>query len=245
MAIKGKGKTRSRPVARAPRRLPVEVKPAFFARRWIQISGALAGGVLLMVVLVWATNGLRTEHARNRHKADLVRERAAVQAWQGQVQAAIGKLGSASPGSQPAILPDLTTALASLGKGTVPGGAAQTLRTDAGNAQAAAGLLDKYDLVKQIRSKGFNVTQVNYLLNSQTKMVEGLQLYVQAATLARGAVAAKGPGAVKAAAAQATAVQKLAEKIFNEGFSDYSQVLPTVGLFQQPQAPSIPGLGGS
>ena len=40
MAIKGKGKTRSRPPARAPRPIPVVVKPPFFRRRWVQVVGA-------------------------------------------------------------------------------------------------------------------------------------------------------------------------------------------------------------
>jgi len=245
MAIKGKGKTRSRPVAKAPRRMPIEVKPAFLLRRWVQVSGAFIGGILLLVVVIWATNGLRSEHQRNQRKADLARERSAVQAWQGQVQVAVAKVGSATPGSQPSILPDLTTALSSLSKGTVPAGVVKTLPTDTTNAQAAADLLDKYDLVSQIRNKGFDVAQANYLLNSQTRMVEGLQLYGQAAAVARSAAGAKGADAVKTAAAQAAAIQKLAEKIFNEGFSDYSQMLAAVGLFHQPQAPGISGLGGS
>ena len=41
MAIKGKGKTKSRPPARAPRPAPVVRKPPFFARRWVQVVAAL------------------------------------------------------------------------------------------------------------------------------------------------------------------------------------------------------------
>ena len=59
MAIKGKGKTKNRQPARAPRRTPVPVKPPFFARRWVQLVAALLIGMGIVWFLVWVTNGIR------------------------------------------------------------------------------------------------------------------------------------------------------------------------------------------
>ena len=44
MAIKGKGKTKSRPPSRAPRRGPVEVPTPFTQRRWVQLVAVLLLG---------------------------------------------------------------------------------------------------------------------------------------------------------------------------------------------------------
>ena len=63
MAIKGKGKTKGRQPARAPRRAPVEVKPPFFMRRRVQVALAFVVGILVMMLAVWITNGLRQQRA--------------------------------------------------------------------------------------------------------------------------------------------------------------------------------------
>ena len=46
MAIKGKRRTKNRPVTRAPRRAPVAVKPHLFGRRWFQLAAVFVAGIL-------------------------------------------------------------------------------------------------------------------------------------------------------------------------------------------------------
>jgi hypothetical protein len=63
MAIKGKRKPKSKPVARAPRRAPVQVAPPWPQRRWVQVTAAFIVGLFVMTLFVWITNGLRQDRA--------------------------------------------------------------------------------------------------------------------------------------------------------------------------------------
>lgn len=237
MAIKGKGKTRGRPPARAPRREPVEVPPPFFLRRRVQIALAFATGLLVMVLVIWVTNGLRQQHAKSKAKTEASSQRTATLKWQSQVGSALGNLGTISPGpTPPVILSSIGTAISGMEKGTVPKGAAAALTTASGDAATAIGSLAGFQLRDAVASKGFDVGQVDDFLNSQTRLQDALQLYQQAAAIA--ILAAKSKGAdVKTIATQAAAVKTSADKLLQEGWTDYQNALADGGLVQTPLGP--------
>ena len=136
MAIKGKGKTKGRQPARAPRRAPVEVKPPFFLRRRVQVALAFVVGILAMLLAIWITNGLRKQ--QRRREGDDRRRRSSerpAEQWKTQVESALGKVGTISPGAPPAVFPDLATTITALQKGSVPDGAAATLTTGPGRRE--------------------------------------------------------------------------------------------------------------
>ena len=236
MAIKGKGKTRPRRAPRPPRHTPVPVKPPLFSRRWVQVTGAFVLGFLAMMFLVWVTNGLReqnrTDRARAREAAELQRTRGVVQDWAGVVDAEIGDIGeTAGPGIPPTLLPAASAAIDGVAAGDDVQGAAGTL-DEAGSALASAiETLDAYELVGTIRDKGFDIPQTNYLLNSKTKILEGLRNLRVAVMLADRAVSGDdGLGR------SAIDLRERAHALFAEGWRDLEQVKQSVGIGSMPGA---------
>jgi hypothetical protein len=243
MAIKGKGKTRGRQPARAPRRAPVEVKTPFFLRRWVQVCLAFVAGVLVAVMVIWVTNGLRQQRADDRAATQASEQRAAGQKWKSQVEGALGKVGALSPGAPPALFPDLATMISDLQKGHVPGAASATLRKARADARLAIDPLKTYDLTGQVRDKGMDEGQVSWFLSSQTRIVQALELYAQAATNASLAIAAPDDqrGAIADAAA---AIRDRAAEILQEGWNDYQNALASVQIFDSPLT-SLTGPSGA
>jgi hypothetical protein len=235
MSIKGKGRTKPRPTARAPRREPVPVKPPFFVRRWVQVVGAFVLGISAMMFLVWVTNGLReqsrAERARRKEAAELVSTRRVVEAWSGLVGTEVGKLGGQV--TDPTVPPTLLTAASAAIDGVAAGdevhGAAGAFAEAEAELQKAIATLDGYALVDQIRDKGFDVTQTNYLLNSKTKFVEALRIYRHAV-----GVAASAPGAQVGKIA--AGLRDRAVSLFAGGWGDLQQVKQSAGIGNVPAA---------
>ena len=233
MAIKGKGKTRGRPPVRAPRRAPVEVKPPFFLRRRVQVSLAFVAGLLLMVFAIWVTNYLRQQHADHTAATQASEQRTAGQKWKSQVEGALGKVGTLSPSALPALFPELGATISGLQKGHVPDGAAATLKKARADAKLAIVPLKKYDLTGQVRDIGMDEGQVSWFLSSQTRIVQALELYEQAAANAALAIAA--PDDQRAAIADAAAaIQDKAAELLSDGWSDYQNALGSVQIVDSP-----------
>lgn len=236
MAIKGKGKTRGRQPTRAPRRAPVEVKPPLMMRRWVQVSLAFVAGILVMILAVWVTNGLRQQRADDQAATQASEQRAAGQKWKSQVEGALGKVGTLTPSAPPAVFPDLATTISGLQKAKVPEGAKATLEQAQADAKLAVDPLKSYDLTDQVGGIGMGAEQVSWFLNSQTRFVQALQLYEKAADAAKLAIAA--PDDQRAAIADAAAaVQDTAAEILQNGWEDYQNALASVQLFDSPLTP--------
>lgn len=243
MAIKGKGKTRGRQPVRAPRRAPVEVKRPLLLRRRVQISVALIAGFLVMMLLVWVTNGLRQQRADKKATTEASEQRAAAEKWKSAVEGALGTLGTLSPGTDPVLLSQIGTTITALQKGDAPKGATATLTSAQDQAKSAAGTLDAYVLVDQISSKGMSEGQVDWFLNSQRRIVQALELYRESAATAALAIDATG-GLRKAVADRAFDIKTTADAILKDGWSDYQNALASVGIVQTPSLTGLPGVTG-
>lgn len=246
MAIKGKTKSRSRagrPPARAPRREPVVVRPPFAQRRWVQLVAALVAGAFAVVTAVWVTNGLRQQRSDDAEAGAAATRRAAALEWQSVFEGELGKIGTVSPTTQPAVFPELSSVIDGLAKDEEPAGAQRTIDDAITQAKAGAKALEGFDLTGTIADQGFDVAQTNYLLSSQGRVARALRLYREAGLVARLAVATVGAQRV-ALAERAAAIEAEAQALLNEGWTDYQQVIFAVGLGQAP-APTgiIPGLG--
>jgi hypothetical protein len=243
MAIKGKGKTKGRQPARAPRRAPIEVKPPFFLRRRVQVVVAFVAGFLAMMLVVWITDGLRTQRADDKAATEASQQRAAGQKWKTQVEGSLGKVGTLSPSAPPVLFPDLATTITGLQKGTVPDGAAATLKKTQADAKAAIDPLKAYKLSDSVRDIGMEEGQVSWFLNSQTRFVQSLELYQQAAVIA--ALAIDAPADQRAATADsASDLQAKASEILQDGWSDYQNALGSVQIFESPLT-SLTGPSGA
>jgi len=237
MAIKGKGKTKGRAPARAPRRMAVDVPTPFFLRRRIQVALAFVAGFLVMMLAVWITNGLRQQGADDERGAQAADQRAAGQAWKGEVEAALGAIGTLTQGAPPTLLPAIGDTIAALDNGKVPQGAAETLQTAQDDATKAGEVIQAYALVDRIRNKGMTRGQANYFLNSQARIAEGLDLYRQAAVMAELAAVAAGTDRAPLVK-RAKELKASADQILGEGWHDYQQALLSVQIIESPALPT-------
>lgn len=244
MAIKGKGKTKGRQASRAPRRAPVEVKPPFFIRRWVQVSLAFVAGLLLMVFAVWVTNYLRQQSADDKAATQATQQRTAGQKWKSQAEGALGTVGTLSPGAPPALFPDLATTITGLQKGHVPDGAAATIKAAVSDAKAAIAPLKSYKLSDSVRDIGMGAEQVSWFLDSQTRFVQALELYEQAAVNASLAIGATDTQRTAIADA-ASAIQNRASEILQDGWTDYTNALGSVSIVESPPLTSLTGPTGA
>ena len=247
MAIKGKGKTRTRQVARAPRHEPVEVKPPLLMRRWVRVVGAGVAGALIVMLVVWVTNGLRADRAKKDAVAQASSQRAAGLKWQSELEGQIRSAGGAVvPGSPtaPTMFTPVGDAISGLQRGDPPATAAKDLSTAQDQAKAASDALTKFALSDAIRSKGFDVATVNYFLNSQKLVAASFDLYREAAGLAALALDANG-AQQKAVVTHAANVKASADALFQQGWSDYQQALYAAHISQTPlgTAGGLPGAG--
>lgn len=252
MAIKGK-KSKSKPKGpvRGPRREVVDLPTPFLQRRLVQLVLALIAGLLIFWFGVWFTNGLRAESKKKDadkaaavKTAQAAKQRLAVQSWKGTVDAAIGHIGIAPTDvGNPTVFSELTTATASLAKGTSPSGVTDTLRQAQTNAKAAETALNAVDIpTKIVQGKGFDVTTTNSLIGSKAQMLVGLDLYDQSVTLAQQAANATGKTR-KTLGAEAVALQTSAANVFNDGWRQLQEGLASVGIFPPPPS-TVPGPTG-
>ncbi len=239
MAIKGKGRTKSKQVTRAPRKAPVVVKPPFLMRRSVQMTLALIAGVGTMVFAIWVTNGLRQQ--QRDKDADLRRTAIAkaVNVWTATVEGSLAALGQV-PQPTP-LFPELTAALATLTKGDEVKDA-EKIATDARLlADKAASDLTAVKLYEVIRGKGMDLALTNYLLNSQSGMAQGLSLYSRAASLVIASTKESDPDLRATLVDEAQQVLTLATKTYEDGYNDYEQAKDLSGVDPQPPGGLPPG----
>jgi hypothetical protein len=243
MTIKGKGRTRPRQVAKAPRRQPVVVKPRLWRRRWVQLTAAFVVGILVLWLLLWVRSSLRSTKAASDAEARAGRRVAMLSAWQAAVDGAFGTVGTLTPGAKPEALPDLTAALATLRNGRVSQGVAKTLAADATNASAAADQLDGFKASDAIReADAFDTFGTLQILDAQKSFVLALKLYARSASLGTAAARADGPQ-IESLAREAVRLQKLASTTLEDAYQSYQEPLLQAGLISlaPPQTASSGG----
>jgi hypothetical protein len=242
MAIKGKGRTRQRQVARAPRREPVTVQPPVMQRRWVQVVAAFLLGVFAMVVFVWVTNGLRRESDDEASAAQAQEQRKATLAYETQVRSVVTKIGQLQEGLPPILFPEMDATLRTMDGGTVPKDALDTFRKTEAGAQEAIDALTTYDLASSISGKGFDVLTATAFTSSKDDLIQALQTYRRAAEVGTQAATLTGDQ-LRALTKVATDLHDGALEQLQRAWSEYVGALNAGGVPQQPSGP-IPGLPG-
>ncbi len=228
MAIKSKGRSKSKQVARAPRRDPVEVPTPFFRRRWVQFVGVFLVGMFVFMMGVWVTNGLRSTDRTDAANQTKAAQKTAMITWQNALEPTISTVGQLNGPVPPTIAPTVTAAAANLAKGRPAGASAADLLRSAAALKTAAATIEKVDLVDTIRGKGFDLQQTEALLSSQVSMVAGLRGLEQAARLSVLAIDAE--GATKdQLAASAKALAQSSTTLIQDGYNSYLNALNDVG----------------
>lgn len=224
MAIKSKGKTKARPASKGPRRGPVPVPKPFAQRRWVQLTAVFIAGLLAMMAVVWATNGLRRERASNQAATDLASRQQALSQWKAIVEPQITAVGELRGDIPPTVASDVTAALTALASGRHTTATAAALTASAKELRAAAKAIGTFDLATTITEKGFDLAASGALTASKAEIVEALHLYQQAAELAVLALSSP-PHLRTQLAAHGKAVSDSAATLLQDGWIKYSSTL--------------------
>jgi hypothetical protein len=235
MAIKGKGRARTRQPVRAPRRGPVPVPVPFARRRGVQLVAAFVAGLLVFWGGIWLTNGLRAQDTSERDRDQQLLRRRTGAAWEDVVAREVGAIGQIEEGRPPVILPQVRPVITRLAERT-PEGAVSTLRAAAKDAQQAIDGIDAYELSDSLRDKGFDQAQVLRFLSAKDELVTSIELHRQA-TLAALLTADLEGNDRRAALARAEELLSLAETALFRFQTHHGEALAAAGIVRQPAIP--------
>ncbi len=254
MAIKGKGRTRSRRVIAAPPRPQLYVrKPPMWRRRWVwAVVGTLAvAGALAVVLASLHTHHVRAE--RDRAAAFKLRESTAVNRLSAQLVPKFPTDAKLIPPDLPEFFPALSTDLDKLGKGQLTvkdataeadavTAAAKTAQTGVQAINVAKLIPTEFTITGRASVQGKGGTQQE-LLDGQFLMAQGFQLYQQVGAAMKEAAGATGPQRT-ALVTQAKDLLAQASALFDRGYAKLLQIRQALGLpslTRQPTTiPTIP-----
>ena len=118
MAIKGKGKTKPKQPARAPKRGPVPVPKPFAQRTWVRVMASFIAGVFLVSMCWWVWEGLDKNRNQKAAAADLSQQQQAIAAWKATLEATLSTVGQVQGAAPPQVAPTLAPAIDAIAKGT-------------------------------------------------------------------------------------------------------------------------------
>jgi hypothetical protein len=237
MAIKGKGRTRTRQPIRAPRRGPVPVPLPFARRKGVQLTAAFVAGLLVFWGGIWLTNGLRAERTNEEERVAALRRRQAGAAWNDLVKEQVGTIGTLQEGRPPVILPEVRDGLRELGRADPPKETASDLQTAAADAKEVAGTIAGFDLTGTIRDKGFDEAAVLRFIAARDELVSAIDLTRKAALL--GVVAADLEGRERIEVLeQAEALLVDVDTAVGRFYQDHTAAMSAAGIVQQPTLPN-------
>jgi hypothetical protein len=232
MAIKGKGKTRSRRVIAAPPRpqLVVRKKPVLARRStWIAVGAVLLAGVLVAVFI-------GVSNVMDSRKLD--RQAAAVQQYVNLITAQLPATAQPTGPTSWNLFPDLDQRMAALDSGDLePAKAKEEAEAFAAAAKASADGIEAIK-VRDVIPEEF--PEVRIALNeAQFEMVQGLQAYESVANFFDAAADVTGD-ARTAIVTEATALSAQAGVLFNRGWASVVNVEAESGIdvTQQPVVPT-------
>ena len=246
MAIKGKAraKSRSRAVAKPPRPVPVKVRPGFFLRRGVQVTGAFLAGIAVVLVAFWAYRGVHHEHVRSQNARALATARTAVASWKSTVDTALAQVQFDEQKQSIPAFAQLSATLDQMSKANVPSGAVSSAATLERTLKQAGDTLDTLS-ADTIRGKSLNALQATSLLDSGAAMAGALHTEENVAGLVQAAAGADRHARLELAA-RGKALATLAQSRFSDGYGEYFQIAVSLGLASGlPSPPTGGGTSGS
>jgi hypothetical protein len=242
MAIKGKGKTKQRQAARAPRRDPVPVKPPFFQRGWVKALAAFLAGILVMSVAWWAWENLNAEQNRKDQAAELALQQQALGTWgKGNLEPTLSSVGQLSGAGAPQIATNVGTALEALAQGKDPGATADDMTALADKLDTAATKLEKFKLADAISNHGFDQAEADVITTVQSEIASALRSYAVAAQLTARAIEEPTDTDLVTTAKEAN---DTALALLQRGWNSYTNISAVAGVPLQTQTQQGLPLGG-
>jgi hypothetical protein len=241
MAIKGKSKSKHRHAApRAPRKDPVPVPVPFYRRTRVQWAGFFLLGALGALFAVWIVASIGSQGREADAEQRASDQRVVLQGWTTALEGAIGNAGTVGQGLPPTLVPELTSAIDQVAKGSTPQDLADVASTASTQLKAATSAIEDYAVATKISSSGaFESDLTGKVIRADQDYLAALALYAQAADLA-GAAADAPPAQAAALGASAKAVVDLANERLVAAYDQQQQVLAPFGLQSNIQT----GIGG-
>jgi len=228
MAIKGKGKTRSKAPARAPKRGPVPVPKPFGQRTWVRLTAAFIAGVFLMSMSWWVWEGLDKNRNTKAAAADQAQQQQAIAAWKATLEPTLSTVGQLQGVTPPQIATTLTPAIAAIAKGTDPGVNEADLTTLATQLDDAAKTLEKFKLTDAIRDHGFDRNEVDVITSAHDEISQGLRALAIAARLTALAIAV--PDRAEELTAAAKQAAETGQSLIQHGWTKYGNIAGAAGI---------------
>jgi hypothetical protein len=230
MAIKGKSKPKggAKPVTRGPRPTYVPVRTPLLQRRsfWFTVIAVV---VVASALGIWY--GIAKQRESEREAELEASLRTAVTDYQDQVDPILLTVGTPVPSGY-----DTFPAFEDGLNGFIDGQSKAAALEEVANATAdsaarAAEDLEAIGAAQLVAGKGFEAEVALFVINSQSRMAQGLRAYEQAALLASDAAAAAGEQAVDLAK-RAKEVAAVARDVFADGYQDYVEIQIQAGTFE-------------
>jgi hypothetical protein len=228
MAIKGKGKTKQRQAARAPRREPVPVKPPFGQRTWVKATSTFIAGVFLVSMCWWVWENLDKDRNAKAAANDRTLQQEAISQWKGTIDTDLADVAQIQGGAPPQVATTIQPALDALAKGKPPGVTTDQMKTLAGQLHDAAAKLAKFKLSDAISDHGFTPDQTSAITAAQTELVAALHSFEVAARLT--GLALETPGQQDALVAAASTAMDNGNSLLIAAWTKYSNASSDAGM---------------
>jgi hypothetical protein len=246
VAIKGKGRSKRRGVAAAPKPVYVKPKRPLLGRRWFQVT-------VLSVIVVGAVAGVVTalliKHHDNQIRARTAAEKSITQRFGTTVDTDLSGVGQPFQ-TEFSPFPTLSSDISQFEAGTLSVSAAESKASGyAKAARDAAAAIQKIPTSQMIQGYAALVP----LSDAQNSLSQALQVYEQVADQFRLAVRATGTQQ-RAFLAHTSALATVASSIFSSGYQKLVNVRSMFGLLTTaapPQGltptgvPLVPATGGA
>jgi hypothetical protein len=255
LAIKGKGRTRSRRVIAAPPRPQLVVrKPPLWRRRWLRI-------VVVLIVLAGVGTGVTINIRRSHARHFKAKEVAGIEAYAAKLRATFPADRQIIPPDLVVLFPNLSSDLDKLAKGTLkPADATTEASTVSTTAQAAAKAIDGLNVSSMIPSS-FTVTGVSdgstggtpgnitargatqdLVRGAQYLMSQAFQVWSEAGNLMTQAATATDTTVRQALVNSATELDRRASDLFDHGYQKILGIENALGILtQSPARAPVPG----
>ena len=228
MAIKGKGKTKPKQPARAPKRGPVPVPKPFTQRTWVRVMASFIAGMFLVSMCWWVWEGLDKNRNQKAAATKLATQQQAIQTWKANLEPTLSSVAQLQGAVAPQVAAPLAPAIDAIAKGTDPGVTPADLGTLAGQLDDAAKTLAKFALADTIRDQGFDSTQASVITSAQNEIVAGLRSLAIAARLT--SLALENPDQAEAIAAEAARAEATGQSLIQSGWTKYGNVAGAAGI---------------
>ena len=243
MAIKGKGKSKRRGVATAPKPVYVQPKTPLFLRRrfWITTGIVVAVAAVASIVPYLIIHGHHNHEVAQARAARAV-EKNIVKDFGTQLDNALTPVGKGSTLSSFQAFPTFASFISEFQKGNLK---ASIVEKDADkfNKQAT----DALAAVQKIQGSsmvGVHAVDLGDLTSGQTQIEHGLQLFGETATSLKLAAEASG-GEQKALITHTSSLLALATAVFNQGYEAVVGLRAKFGLVALTNTgsppPTVPG----